>query len=106
MEVSSEGGRRGKTNWTLDPKSNSLVLRFAKASPVSGSKVAYDEGHLRQLYMYVECTCSHTALKEELEPGYEEMPVPVQLVGRCRLDRVNTLWHVCAGTSCLTTRSR
>lgn len=70
IKTSSAGGRGDQSTWAFDSHANTLVLRFAKASPLSRSRVTYDEHHLRQLFMYVECTYSHTALKEELEPGY------------------------------------
>lgn len=62
-------GRGRKATWTFEPSNSTLVLRFGKSSPLAASRVVYSEEHLRQLYLYVECNYSHTALKEELEPG-------------------------------------
>jgi hypothetical protein len=70
VQATSAGGRGGKSSWNFSLNSDTLLLRFSKAPPFSKSRASYDEEHLRQLFLYVEFTFSHTALKEELEPGY------------------------------------
>jgi hypothetical protein len=69
-------GRGSQGTWAFDAAAGTLLLRFAKAAPLSRNRVLYDEDHLRQLFLYVECTFSHTALQEELEGGCAHMHVP------------------------------